>query len=104
MNVLLTGATGFLGYRTLESLLDNEEITSIKAACRKFQFNRKIEHSKVSYHLGDLEDSEYVDQLVQDMDVIINTASLSSPWGGESEFIKANIDTQRNLINSARKN
>lgn len=104
MNVLLTGATGFLGYRTLESLLDNEEITSVKAACRKFQFNRKIEHPKVSYHLGDLEDSDYVDQLVQNIDVIINTASLSSPWGDESEFVRANIDTQQNLIHSAKKN
>lgn len=103
MNVLLTGATGFLGYRTLESLLDNNEITSVKAACRKFQFDRKIEHPKVSYHLGDLEDPDYVDELVKNVDVIVNTASLSSPWGAETEFINANIHTQRNLINAAKK-
>lgn len=103
MNVLLTGATGFLGYRTLERLLDNPEITSIKAACRKFQFNRKIDHPKVAYYLGDLEDSTYVDLLVQDIDVIINTASLSSPWGAQSQFIRANVDTQRHLIASAKK-
>jgi nucleoside-diphosphate-sugar epimerase len=103
MRVLLTGATGFLGYRMLERLAGTDSIESITAAGRTLKPTHTVIHPKVSYILGNLEDQEYAFKLAKDIDLIINAAALSSPWGKETDFIKANVQTQVNLINAALK-
>jgi 2-alkyl-3-oxoalkanoate reductase len=104
MKILLTGATGFLGYRTLEKLIELPNVHSILATGRNLPDYRKVNHDKITYCLGDLRDKAFVDQICRDIDVVVNTASLSSPWGKRQEFIEANIHTQLNLIESAKKN
>ena len=103
MKILLTGATGFLGYRTLEKLVMLNYVSSIIATGRTLLPYRKINNSKIVYEFGSLEDNVFVEKLVIGVDIIINTASLSSPWGNPSDFKKANIDTQSNLIQAAKK-
>jgi 2-alkyl-3-oxoalkanoate reductase len=102
MKVLLTGATGFLGYRTLEKLVSLDYITSIVATGRILPEYRKIESNKVIYKLGNLEEKDFVTSLVEGIDIIINTVSLSSPWGKASDFFLANIQTQANLIQASK--
>ena len=103
MTILLTGATGGLGYRTLEQLITNVQIKRIVATGRIIKPTHFVEHSKVSYELGDLEDDNFVSKLVEQVDCIVHAAALSSPWGKYSEFEKANLFTIKNLINSAKK-
>jgi len=104
MRILLTGATGFLGYRTLEKLVSLDYITSIVATGRILPEYRKIESSKVVYKLGNLEDEHFVNSLFEGIDIIINTVSLSSPWGKASDFFLANIQTQSNIIQASKIN
>lgn len=103
MTILLTGATGGLGYRTLEQLITNVQIKRIVATGRIIKPTHFVEHSKVSYELGDLEDNNFVSKMVEQVDCIVHAAALSSPWGKYSEFEKANLFTIKNLINSAKK-
>lgn len=103
MRILLTGATGFLGYRTLEKLSFQSNIDLIIANGRKIVNSHFLEHSKVKYQLGDLTNKNFVDQIVEDIDVIIHVAALSSPWGRYSEFKRANVVTQKNLIEAANR-
>ena len=103
MRILLTGATGFLGSRTLEHLVGFDYIDSIIATGRKLDSSKKVNHKKIKYALGDLTNSSFVNEISQNIDVIINTASLSSPWGSIKEFTRANILTQEHLIDSAIK-
>jgi nucleoside-diphosphate-sugar epimerase len=100
-NILLTGATGFLGYRILEGLVKTDSVKSITAAGRSLVPFRTVKHPKVHYQLGNLEEEEYAFNLVRNSDIIINAASLSSPWGKEADFMKANVLTQRNLIKAS---
>lgn len=103
MRILITGATGFLGSRTLEFFHKKEEFLEIVATGRKFSQHPKLEHPKVHYLLGDLEDLSFVDSLFsKKLDLIINCASLSSPWGSYSEFYSANILSQKNLLQKAK--
>ncbi|KGL61264.1 MULTISPECIES: NAD(P)-dependent oxidoreductase [unclassified Polaribacter] len=102
MNVLLTGATGFLGWRTLEVLIRDPDINKIIATGRTLKLTHTIKHEKVNYILGNLEDRVFVNDLLKNIDTIINAAALSSPWGGESLFKKANINTQINLIKASK--
>lgn len=98
MNILLTGSTGFLGFRTLEKLVELPEINKITATGRNLIDSRKVLHPKVEYVLGDLSNENFVESLFKEVDIVINTASLSSPWGEESLFIQSNIITQKNII------
>lgn len=102
MKILLTGATGGLGFRTLEKLIENPKIEKIIATGRVIRPTHFVEHSKVNYILGDLENADFVSELVKKADYIIHAAALSSPWGKYSEFEKVNVFTMNNLINAAK--
>ncbi len=104
MHILLTGATGFLGLRTLERLLEEDVIASIVAVGRTIKPTHKIDHPKVTYKLGDLSDPAFVEELMEkNVTHVIHAAALSSPWGAYEEFEKANVTTQQNLIRAAEK-
>lgn len=102
MKILLTGATGGLGFRTLERLVGNPKIEKIIATGRVIKPTHFVENNKVNYILGDLEDANFVSNLVEQVDCIIHAAALSSPWGKYDEFEKANVFTMKNLINAAK--
>lgn len=99
----MTGATGFLGFRTLEKLVEEDWVNSVIATGRTLRTSHTVDHLKVNYQLGDLCDVKFVQSLVQQADMIIHAAALSSPWGKEAEFKKANIDPQAILIEAAIK-
>ena len=102
MKILFTGATGFLGFRTLERLSTNPMVEKLVATGRTIKPTHFIEHSKVDYQLGDLTDLDFVRHLVSQADCIIHAAALSSPWGRYDDFESANVQTQKNLIMAAR--
>ncbi|MFK7950598.1 MAG: NAD-dependent epimerase/dehydratase family protein [Saprospiraceae bacterium] len=98
MKILVTGATGFLGSRTIEKLATYPEVEKIIAAGRTKKAIHEVKHAKIEYRLGDLTDSKYVESIVKSVDYVVNCASLSSPFGDYTDFKKANVDTQKLLI------
>lgn len=101
--VLVTGATGFLGHRTVVYLLNNTNF-NIVAAARTRRTERMMMHERLTYFFGDLEDEIYVDRLFsKSPSALVNCASLSAPWGPEAAFISANVHTQSLLIDRAQK-
>lgn len=103
MKILLTGATGGLGFRTLERLIENPKVEKIIATGRTIRPTHFVDHHKVDYQLGHLEDADFVSKLVEQADYIVHVAALSSPWGKYVEFEKANVFTMNNLIDAAKK-
>lgn len=103
MKILLTGATGFLGFRTLEKLVELKEVTSVIATGRTMKVTHQVLHPKVTYVLGDLSDKAFVESITSDVDYVIHAAALSSPWGKYSEFEDANLRSQINLIHSVQR-
>jgi nucleoside-diphosphate-sugar epimerase len=104
MKILLTGATGFLGYRTLEKLIDIDSVAEIIATGRTLKESHKVNHFKVNYKLGDLNMPQFINKLMNGVDCVIHVAALSSPWGKREAFVAANVTTQKNLIQAAKKN
>ena len=104
MKILVTGATGFLGSRLIEKLDSLNYIDGIIATGREIRKTHYIESNKIKYVLGDLSEKVFVNQITREVDIIINCASLSSPWGTYSDFEKANIHTQNNLIQASKIN
>lgn len=104
MKILLTGATGFLGFRTLEKLIELDEVTSVIATGRTIKDSHYLAHPKVNYVLGELSDASFVDSIMHDIEYVIHAAALSSPWGKYAEFEKANLHSQMNLIKACQAN
>lgn len=101
--IVVTGATGFLGSRIVEKLVELGKYDRIIAAGRTLKEEHAIQAPSVEYRLGDLQDPEYCQQLVAGASHLVNCASLSSPWGSAAEFYRANVLTQENLILAAKK-
>ena len=101
MKVLITGATGGLGYRTVEKLITNSNVEKIIATGRTIKSTHFIEDSKVKYELGDLERINFTTELVKQVDYIIHAAAFSSPWGKYVDFEKANLLTMNNLLKAS---
>ena len=102
MVILVTGATGFLGFRTLEKLIELPGIDQIIANGRTLKSTHEISHEKVQYVLGDLTNLEFVQTLIQPVTHIIHAAALSSPWGNHKMFHDANVVVQNNLIEACK--
>jgi nucleoside-diphosphate-sugar epimerase len=103
MKILVTGATGFLGSRIIEQLATFADVDNIIAAGRIIKTVHEVRHDKIEYKLGDLTDADYVQSIVEGIDKVVNCASLSSPFGSYQAFKKANIDTQKLLIEACEK-
>lgn len=101
MKILLTGATGFLGYRTLEVLVQLSKVSQVIATGRTLKPSHTVTHPKVKYILGDLTDLAFVQSLVAQAQYIVHAAALSSPWGSYASFEAANLTTQQHLIKAA---
>ncbi len=105
MRILITGATGFLGSKTVESFANHSEFDQIVATGRTLTASRKVNKDHVTYRLGELSDPEFVESLFADrIDLVVNCASLSSPWGAYEDFYEANVVTQKLLIDQSLKN
>lgn len=102
--ILLTGATGFLGSRTLERLVSDPQIEEIIATGRTLKPGAQVVHDKIRYTLGDLSNPQFTETISDGVEVIVHAAALSSPWGRYAEFEKANVLSQKNLIAAAKKN
>jgi nucleoside-diphosphate-sugar epimerase len=102
MNVLVTGATGFLGWRTLEVLVKDPDVKQIIATGRTLKPSHTIQHEKVTYITGNLEDKKFVKSLFKNTNAVVNAAALSSPWGDKQLFESANVLTQANLIEASK--
>lgn len=100
--IVVTGATGFLGSRIVEKLVEIKAYDRIIAAGRSLKPEYEIQSALVEYRLGDLGDLGYCRALVEGSVHIVNCASLSSPWGSAEAFYQANVVTQKNLIRAAQ--
>lgn len=104
-NILITGATGFLGSRILERLAAQKSEGLIFAAGRTLKSFAMVDSPGVRYLLGDLADPGYVKSLFADREIrfVINCAAKTAAWGRYEDFYHANVLSQKYLIEESMK-
>lgn len=104
MIVLITGATGFLGGRAVETFAKDNSFSRIIATGRNQNNNAVIQSEKVTYRFGDLSEQNFVKSLFDSrIDLVIHCAAFSSPWGDKNIFYKSNYLTTKYLIEESKK-
>jgi nucleoside-diphosphate-sugar epimerase len=89
MSVVVTGASGFLGGRVTELLL--EQGRSVIALGRNESALSRLSALGATIGVGDLTDRAFLLQAIPEGATLIHCGALSSPWGTPAAFYRANV-------------
>lgn len=89
MTYYVTGATGFLGGRVVELLLEKGE--KVIAFGRNLDELKRLEAQGATYVRAELTDRRALSETIPEGSVVIHCAALSTPWAKESAYYKANV-------------
>lgn len=99
MNVLVTGATGFVGSHVVDVLLEHGH--SVRYIARATSNLRWLEGKDVTRVDGSLFDVNSLKGAVEGIDVVIHVAGLTAAKN-EQEFLRGNFEATRNLLDAVR--
>src|SRR5690606_18486994 len=102
MNILVTGAAGFLGGRMAKGL--SAAGHQVTATSRRSNRREEFEKLGIRFVAGDLTDAGFTQTVSKNQDAVVHCAALSSPWGTYRDFAAANIEATDSLLNAARQN
>lgn len=103
MNILVTGATGFIGRRLVEELLNRNY--DVRIISRQPIEAYKISWSKKVISIqGDLKDKDSIHRAVQGADVVIHLAAQLGSWQAkEKDYYDINVDGTKVLVEESKK-
>lgn len=97
MNVLITGAAGFIGSNLVKVFHRRHAVSVILRPSSRRDFLHRYD---IRILEGDLRDREFVASAVKDFDLVIHAAAKAQDWGRYQEFHEANVECSLNLIES----
>lgn len=98
MHILVTGATGFVGFRLIQQLQAAGH--KVFATGRNLAMGEKISYLEIPFRPGKLEDPDFVSSLTKGMDAVVHLAGLASPWGPYKDFYQANVLSTRHVADA----
>jgi nucleoside-diphosphate-sugar epimerase len=100
MQVLITGATGFVGSHCVEALVKHQDVTTI-AACR--DPSRLPDAFSGETRVGDLRDANYLEELMNGVDTVVHAAAWTSLWGHRKQSDAFFLKPSLALIETAKR-
>jgi nucleoside-diphosphate-sugar epimerase/glyoxylase-like metal-dependent hydrolase (beta-lactamase superfamily II) len=97
--VLVTGGTGFVGSHLARRLADDGAVVTVFG--RRLYAAPRVFHPRIRLVRGELADAAAVDAAVAGHDVVFHVGALSSPWGTQAAFARANVDGTRHVVDAA---
>ncbi len=89
MTVVVTGASGFLGGRLTELLL--EQGRGVIALGRNPVALARLSALGATTHAGDLGDRTFLEKVIPENGMVVHCGALSSPWGRTADFYHSNV-------------
>lgn len=96
MNVLVTGATGFLGQALAVEL--HKLGHNVVGTGRNEKKGQILQSKGVTFERGELTDAQKMEELCHKKDWIFHCGALSSVWGSREEFWRCNVQGTRNIV------
>jgi len=101
MNILVTGATGFLGGVVCRQLLERGHDLTLLG--RDFSRMSARDLSTTKQIQADLRDSERIHAACQGIEAVCHAGALSSPWGRARDFEAVNLGGTRAVLEGCLK-
>lgn len=101
MKILITGATGFIGKRIAQRLAEKGH--NVVASGRK-KTSDSGQRNNITWQMGDLLDSAFVENLSKEIDVVIHCAGKAGTWGDYQSYYEANVKSTDLLMKAAQNN
>ncbi|MFA9371892.1 MAG: SDR family oxidoreductase [Labilibaculum antarcticum] len=102
MNILITGATGFIGTRLTLKLAAKGHC--VHALYRSEEKAKAIVHPNVILFKGDITDYRSVEKAVKSCEVIFHMAAFAKAWAKDAAtFNKINVQGTVNVLDAAQK-
>jgi nucleoside-diphosphate-sugar epimerase len=99
MNVLVTGASGFLGGHIVDRSIAKKD--TVRVLVRKTSdCGRLRKYKNIEYAYGDLTDREAVMKAVRGTDIVYHSAARATDWGTREQFLQANFIGTRNILDA----
>lgn len=100
-NIVVTGASGFLGGRLLKHLAALYPGSMITGTSRRAERKGEFEALGCRFVAGDLLEASFCETVTKEADIVVHCAALSSPWGHVRLFEDANVKATQNLLNAS---
>lgn len=100
MQVLITGATGFVGGHLVEACLERDH--QVSALVRPTSNTAELEKLGVTLHRGDMQDAALVRSAVTEADVVVHCAAKVGDWGPIDEYRQVNVENLRVLLDACK--
>jgi len=103
MNILVTGATGFIGSKLCVKLAESGH--TIHALCRSINHPLLPKHTNIIAIKGDIEDKQSLITAMQGCSQVYHTAALAKMWvPDKNEFYTVNVTGTKNVLEAAMQN
>ncbi len=103
INLLITGAAGFLGGRAAK-YFGQHKAFKVLATSRRNHRKEELEAANCQFVAGNLEDPQFCNLITQDMDMVVHCAALSAPFGSYQNFYDANVLATQQLVDACLHN
>lgn len=97
--ILVTGASGFLGGRLVEMLVERGE--KVRAFVRPTSDRSVLEPLDIEFAEGTMTDRASLDEAMKGIERVFNCAGMSADWGKWEDFFAANVAGVENLLDAA---
>ena len=94
-NILVTGATGFLGKYLAPALKENG--WNVLAMGRNKTIGRLLQSDHIHFCYGDFTDKSACEKYFQNTECVIHGGALSTVWGEWEDFYRTNVEGTRNI-------
>ncbi|MDR1122582.1 MAG: NAD-dependent epimerase/dehydratase family protein [Endomicrobium sp.] len=99
--ILLTGANGFVGSHIAETLVEANH--KVICTIRQTSNLKWIKNLQLEYKYGDLCNKKFLQEIVEDIDIVIHCAGIVRAMTKENYF-KENVENTKNICKAILKN
>ena len=99
MTVMVTGATGFLGRRVVQALLDRGK--DVRCLVRSPGAEAMFDLDRVDVHYGSVTDPASLRAAFYDLEEVVHLVAVIQERGGAT-FVRINVEGTRNVLEAAK--